>query len=310
METLTTSQFVERLPVLDSFYEVLAVKNYVSVPDDWFIAVTDVVQSRAAIDAGRFKAVNMAGVAMITGIMNQIGHHKLPYIFGGDGAAVAFAPKDYDAVYSVLSKTRTWVSEELSLELRAAIVPVKKNIEQNCEVRLAGLFVSQAITNYAFTGHGLALAEKLLKKGEYEIEPASTGEYPDLTGLSCRWMPVEKESHKIISMIVEAADGKDRIPEHILVELLEMVNADKAEGHPVPEEQIRFKWPVDGLNLEASATGDSMFKLYCIALIAWILDRTGWSMGEFNPHHYRRQLGLNTDYRKVHDGIRMTLSLN
>lgn len=124
MARLTTSQFVEKLTVLKSFYEALPQENYVPIPTDWLVAVTDVVQSRAAIEQGKFKAVNMAGVAMITGIMNALEHQKMPYIFGGDGAVVAFAPEDAAVVRDVLARTRTWVFNELDLELRAAIVPI------------------------------------------------------------------------------------------------------------------------------------------------------------------------------------------
>lgn len=309
MKRISTSQFVEELPVLKTFYEALPEDNYKAIPDDWFVAVTDVVQSRKAIEDGKFKAVNMAGVAMITGIMNKLGHQKIPYIFGGDGAAVAFSPDDYECVKDVLAKTKTWVRDELSLELRAAIVPIKDVRAKGNDVKIAGLFVSQAIINFAFIGRGVALAETLMKQGDYEVVPANTGEYPDLTGLSCRWMPVEKEGSKIISMIVEAVDGKTSIPEGVLEELLGLINADKPEGHPAPEDQVKFKWPVEGVDLEAKATGASKAKLYLIALIALVLNKTGWSMGAFDPTHYRKQLSLNTDYRKIQDGIRMTLSL-
>ncbi len=230
-------------------------------------------------------------------------------IFGGDGAAVAFAPDDADIVRDVLARTRTWVIDELDLELRAAIVPVHAIRALGCDVQVAGLEVSEAIINYAFIGRGVAMAETLMKKGEYEVEPAKPGNYPDLTGLSCRWMPVEKQGSKIISMIVEAVDGKTQIPDGVLEELLNMVRADKTDGHPVPETQVKFKWPVEGVGLEAKATGDSKLKLYLIAFLAMVLNKTGWSMGEFDPNHYRKQLSLNTDYRKIQDGIRMTLSL-
>jgi hypothetical protein len=310
VEKPTTSAFVESLPVLQTFEEALSVKNYIKVPDGWFIAVTDVVRSRDVIKDGRFKAVNMAGVAMITGVMNAKEYHNIPYIFAGDGSAIAFAPEDFDLVRDVLSRTRTWAKEELALELRAAIVPIEKIREQKADVLLTGLYVSEAIKNYAFIGRGLALAESLMKAGEFTVDPAPSGEYPDLTGLSCRWMPIERQGYTIISLIVEAAEDKQRIPEHLTIELLDLVEADTTGGHPVPEEQVRFKWPVDGLDLESKATGDGKFKLYCVALLAWVLDKTGWSLGDFNPHHYRKQLALNTDYRKIHDGIRMTLSLD
>lgn len=309
MKRVTTSQFVDELPVLKTFYDALPEDNYKPIPDDWFIAVTDVVQSRAAIEAGKFKAVNMAGVAMITGIMNELDHQNIPYIFGGDGAAVAFSSDDYEMVKQVLSRTRTWVRDELSLELRAAIVPVKDIRNKGCDVKIAGLFVSQAIINFAFIGRGVALAETLMKQGEYEVMQAEPNEYPDLTGLSCRWMPIEKEGSKIISMIVEAVDAETSIPEGVLEELLVLVNSDKPDGHPAQEDLVKFKWPVDGVDLEAKATGMSKAKLYMIALIALVLNKTGWSMGAFDPTHYRKQLSLNTDYRKIQDGIRMTLSL-
>lgn len=309
MVSISTSQFVEELPALKTFYEALPEKNYKAIPDSWFVAVTDVVQSRVAIEAGKFKAVNMAGVAMITGIMNALDHQKIPYIFGGDGAAIAFSPDDYDAVKDVLAKTRTWVSEELSLQLRGAIVPVKDIRAKGCDVKIAGLYVSQAIINFAFIGRGIALAETLMKQGDYEIMSAKSGQYPDLTGLSCRWMPIEKKGSKIISMIVEAYEGKTSIPVDVLGELLKMINSDTREGHPAPEDEIKFKWPVEGVDLEAKATGTSKLKLYLIAFIALILNKTGWSIGGFDPIHYRKQLSLNTDYRKIQDGIRMTLSL-
>ena len=309
MERVTTPQFVEELLILKTFYDALPEDNYKPIPDDWFVAVTDVVQSRAAIEAGKFKAVNMAGVAMITGIMNELDHQNIPYIFGGDGAAVAFSRDDYEMVKHVLSRTRTWVRDELSLELRAAIVPIKDIRNKGCDVKIAGLFVSQAIINFAFIGRGVALAETLMKQGEYEVKPAGKGEYPDLSGLSCRWMPIEKQGSKIISMIVEAADGKTSIPEGVLEELLTLIKADKPGGHPAPEDQVKFRWPREGVELEAKASGMSKLKLYMIAAIAFVLNKTGWSMGEFDPAHYRRQLSLNTDYRKIQDGIRMTLSL-
>ena len=107
-----TSEFAASLPVVDEFSQALSQHEYISVPSDWLIAVTDVVKSRDAIRAGKFKPVNMAGVAMISGIMNAIGHQQVPYIFGGDGAAVTFAPEDEEAVRDALSRTVGWVEDE------------------------------------------------------------------------------------------------------------------------------------------------------------------------------------------------------
>lgn len=309
MQKIKTAEFVAKLPVLKTFYDALPRDNYLSLPDDWYVAVTDVVKSREAISDGKYKAVNMAGVAMITAIMNELDHQKIPYIFGGDGATVAFSPDDYDVIKEVLAKTRTWVLDDLSLELRASIIPLSEIRKSGCDIQIAGLYVSNAITNYAFIGRGVALAEKLMKQGEFVVEKAETGSHPNLDGLSCRWMTVEEKGSQIISMIVEAADGEEEVPQGVMQELLDLVRAEDAAGHPAPKDRIKFKWPPAGLSLEAKASGTSMFKLHLIALIAMVLNVTGWKLGAFDPTHYRNQLSMNTDYRKIQDGLRMTLLL-
>jgi len=304
-----TAQFVNALPVHGRFLSVVPVEIYKPVPDDWFVAVTDVVQSRQAISQGRYKAVNMAGVSMISAIMNGIGHQDVLYIFGGDGAAVAFSPEDRDVVNEALSAVVGWAEDELQLQLRAAIVPVHEIRKQGHDLLVAAVRVSEAIRNFAFMGGGIAFAEKLMKDGVYRTERAPAGVVPDLAGLSCRWKPVEEPGYKIVSLILEPAEGSEVIPTQTVEELMELVHADSADSSPVSESRLGFTWPPKGIGLEARATGDSLFKILLITGIAWLLNLTGWSMGSFDPNHYRKTLALNTDYRKIQDGIRMTVSM-
>ena len=119
-----TAEFTRSLPVGNEFRTVLDDGLYRPAPDDWLIAVSDVVGSRKAIAAGRYKAVNMAGVAMISALMNALDTQDLPYIFGGDGAAIICSPADRDVVADTMAKTVTWVKDDLGLVLRAALVPV------------------------------------------------------------------------------------------------------------------------------------------------------------------------------------------
>ena len=46
--TVTTSQFVDKIPVLQRFTDALPQDNYVAIPSEWYVAVTDVVGSRQA----------------------------------------------------------------------------------------------------------------------------------------------------------------------------------------------------------------------------------------------------------------------
>jgi hypothetical protein len=311
-----TAAFVRALPTPSSFDAAFESGRYVALPADWLIAVTDVVQSRMAIADGRYKAVNMAGVAVISAAMNELGTRDIPFIFGGDGAALAIAPAERDAIAMVLGKLKAFCAEELDLELRAAIVPVTRIREDGFDVRTGAVRLSEAVNNYAFVGGGVSHAERLMKQGLFAVERAAPGERPDLTGLSCRWTPVSAPDRKIVSLIVEPGEkiGANTFTAAARETIAEFGFADA--GNPMPPEGPVVRWPVGGFDLEARASrggrslGLARARLYLQSLLGWFLFNTGIPLGRFHPNRYRRYTSLNTDFRKVQDGLRMTLSLS
>jgi len=78
----------------------------------------------------------------------------------------------------------------------------------------------------------------------------------------------------------------------------------------MPKKGPGFTWPPKGIHLEAKASGMSKFLLYLITLLAWVLDKTGFKFAGFDPKRYREYTALNTDYRKIQDGVRMTVCLD
>jgi len=312
-----TAQFVDSLPKSEGFAAAMTGSGHVELPHDWTIAVTDVVRSRDQIARGRYKAVNMAGVAMISGVMNALASQDIPFIFGGDGAAVAIAPDAVDTVREVLAKLTIFASEELDLELRASLVPMSEIRNDGFDIQVKLVRLSDSLNNYAFIGGGLSHAEALMKKDLFRIDPAPSGSFPDLTGLSCRWTPIQADHGKIVSIIVEP--GKDVAAETFprsVDFLLAFESDDNTSLNPVPEEGPNAGWPSSGMDLETrtSAHGGSYLwartKLIAETVFAWILFRFSISVGGFDPDHYRRYTSLNTDFRKVQDGLRMTLSLD
>ncbi|MFZ1815584.1 MAG: DUF3095 domain-containing protein [Rhizobiaceae bacterium] len=310
-----TARFTRSLYTAERFSDALDETAYVALPDDWYVATTDVVGSRKAIADGRYKAVNMAGVAMISAIMNALETHDIPYVFGGDGAIVALAPDAHGIVSSELSRLVTFARSQLELELRAALVPVSRIRSDGHDVRVEAVRISPAIVNYAFSGGGASHAEKLMKSGEYLLNAAPEGESPNLDGLSCRWKPISVTGKKILSLIVEPTGAVS--PEQftrIVQTITEMAGGEYAS--PVPIEGPSVGWPPAGLELEARASKGtaSLMKrrlvLIAITLFAWFLFQTGKKAGRFDPQHYRKTTGSNTDYRKLQDGLRMTLALD
>src|SRR5262245_25309003 len=81
------------LAPFSDFAAAFDVGRYSAVPDSWFVAVSDVIDSTAAIKSGRYKDVNMAGAATIAAVLNACGRDDLPFSFGGDGGIVLVPPE-------------------------------------------------------------------------------------------------------------------------------------------------------------------------------------------------------------------------
>ena len=305
----------EELPSFDAFEQVVDPAVFEPVASGSFVCLSDIVSSTAAIAEGRYKAVNMAGAAMISAIMNALGHRNFPFVFGGDGSSCVVAASEAGAARDAMSRTVRWVAEDLDLEMRAAIVPVSAVRDAGFDVRVARYAPSSAASYAMFTGGGLAWAEAQAKAGAFALAPAAPGSKPDLNGLSCRWQPLQSRHGLMLSLIVQrAANASPQDYANVVLAILAMVQAaEENQGHPLPFEGPNYRWPPAGLNLEASATRKAQTlsqrrrSLWWQTLLGLVLFRTGLPMGKFKPGHYRRQAALNTDFRKFDDGLRMTI---
>lgn len=311
----TDSAFYTAIPAFANFADVADPSRYRPLPDDWWIGVTDVVGSTAAIAAGRYKTVNLAGASAISAVMNALQGASFPFVFGGDGATLAVWPGARDAVADALARTARWCADELGLELRAALVPVR-------EIRAAGhgvdvaRFQAAPLASYAMlAGGGVAWATTAMKSGRFAVAPAPAGARPDLAGLSCRWTPMPARRGAIVSLLVQPRGGADtrRVAGVLAAVIAEIAHLD-GDGTPVPAEGPGFRWPPVGLELEARAGRKpgvplwrERIKLMLATLVAWILDVTGWKVGGFDPGNYRRTTARNADFRKFDDGLRLTI---
>ena len=77
-----TEAFYAYLPSTPDFAAVADLDSYAPVPADWSVLLTDVIGSTKAIQAGRYKDVNMVGAACITAALNALPGLNLPFVFG------------------------------------------------------------------------------------------------------------------------------------------------------------------------------------------------------------------------------------
>ena len=309
--------FFASIPAFSKFEGVVEAENYRPLPDDWALATTDIVGSTKAIQAGRYKSVNMAGASAISALLNAIGRHDLPFVFGGDGAVVAFPEHAIAAAKTALAATQAWVADELDLTLRAALVPMKEIRQRGLDVRVAMFRASENVSYAMFLGGGTSWAEAEMKAGRFAVPAAPSGTRPDLTGLSCRWNPIEARRGDIVSIIAVPADGGS-MPEfqRLVSDVVAIVGEEEDAGHPATTDALSFGFPPKGMEAEARAMAPKGKRLWPklsilgqMALIK-VLFATGWSLGRFNARRYVQEVSENSDFRKFDDGLKMTVDLD
>ena len=317
MTSPSNDTFFSSVPVFSEFEGVTDVDNYRPLPDDWGLVTGDIVNSTGAIDAGNYKAVNMAGASIISAVLNTVGQHDLPYVFGGDGALVAVPASGLEKAREAMAAVRTWVREELGLEMRAAIVPVRDVRAAGVDVRVARFKVSDEVSYAMFAGGGASWAESRMKENLYGIDAAPASTRPDLTGLSCRWSPIPSRHGEIVSVIaVPGPAGDGGAFASLIADIVALAGGEERGGHPVPVEGPNAGLSTKGVDWEAKASAPrgQRFKrklfIFGIALLGFFLFRYNLKLGTFDAQVYKRETAENTDFRKFDDGLKMTIDVD
>jgi hypothetical protein len=317
MDTSPNEAFFDTLPVFEEFEGVADAAKYRPLPDRWVLATADIVGSTQAIASGRYKAVNMAGASVISAVLNAIGSRELPFVFGGDGALVAVPGSALEQTRQALAACKTWVQEDLDLGLRVAIVPMTEVRKQGLDVRVARFQASSEVSYAMFAGGGASWVEAEMKAGHYAIEAAPPGTRPDLTGLSCRWNPIEARNGEIVSIIVlPGAPGNNFEFQQLVSDIVALAGERGRGGHPVPVTGPDFGFPPKGLDYEARAAAPAgqRFRvkrriLFEVAL-AWLFYKLRRPAGGFDPVLYKSDVARNSDFRKFDDGLKMTVDID
>ncbi len=305
--------FYGGIPVFRGFASLMDPALYSPLPDGWSIGVADIVESTRAIAEARYKAVNMAGAAVIAAVTNALEGREFPFVFGGDGASFAVSPDDLAAARAALAATASWVRDDLDLAMRVALVPIAAVRAQGLDVRVARFGPSPNLSYAMFSGGGLGWAEAAMKRGEFAVEVAPSGTQPDLTGLSCRFEEIPSARGLILSVLVVPTRNADAGAfRKVIEDIIALVERSPDAGRPVPTGGPPLRWPPAGVEFEARAQrGGSLFRrragVLAHTLFAYLIMRYGIKVGGFVPKTYVQQVVENSDFRKYDDGLRMIL---
>lgn len=299
------TRFFADLPVLASPRDTFDAARYRPAPDDWALAVTDIVGSTAQIANGHHKTVNFVGAMAIAALRNLCAPTAIPFLFGGDGAVVMVPPEHVAGARVALARVRRMARREFGLELRVGLAPVSSLRGVGSEVQVGRYEPSPGNSFGVFRGGGVALLEAAVRGRSHPAlaviaaiaESLDDGLPADLTGLSCRWEALHSQRGKMVTLIIH--DSADRAEVHTTV-----MRLASAEGNPQPVrlDTLRVGWPPKGFMLEARGRrGDgwlalSVLRVLAETLLARLVFARGRPVGGFDPDRYRSEVATNTDF--------------
>ena len=316
--------FYAELPVLHDFWDVADSRNFVEVPDDWYILITDITHSTEAIAAGQYKTVNLLGASSITAVLNVTKGLEVPFIFGGDGAVILVPPSLLAVAREALLSTQSFAQTQFQMHLRVGVVPVSVVTTQHYQVKVAKFQASEHYGQANFTGGGLTYATELVKDDRpdnpYQLrQVTASSTQANFTGLECRWQDIPSQSGQTISLIVAAtardSQQNDATYHRIFEKIREMYGEEQA-CHPVRSATLNLSLNPQKLQAETKLRSQSprwidrliyLAQIFLQTLLGRGLMRLKVKAGGMDWGAYKDQVITTTDYRKFDDLLRMVI---
>jgi hypothetical protein len=323
---MDSSAFYAGLPLLTEFSAAGRQDSYAALPEDWHVAMCDVRNSTAAVEAGSYKNVNTLGAAVITAMLNAAGGIEIPFIFEGDGAMLCVPPALLEAARAALLQTQALARKSFGLELRIAAMPISRIRAAGFDIRVARYRVSDNYVQAMFAGGGMAYADRCMKDPDtappVRVEPGSVDAAASFEGLECRCQDIPSRHGETVSLmvkvLVDEAHGSGEIYRELIDKVREVYGADEA-CHPV--------WPPNlAISLNARQLGNEvgvranprsapsrwlyLMKIRGWTLIGWFFMTFGIRTAATDWGRYKTVLARNSDVKKFNDCFRQILAGN
>lgn len=241
--------FYEQLTTFNNFKDFTNLDLYLDAPEDWYLVITDVVNSTKAIEKGEYKYVNMASALSLVAVINLNPHQQLPFIFGGDGITLLIPKIMISDVESVLSDTCKLVQEIFNLKLRVGCVPLRKIYESGYSLKIGKYQISPKYLQMIAIGNGIDYAEYLVKNHQesanYLIpDNYQTHKKAEYSGFACPFEDFFSHKDEILSLIIKAKGDDFQSQRHIYQEILskmEYIFGSLEECHPLSASKSKFR---------------------------------------------------------------------
>lgn len=317
---MANANFYASLPAFDHFSDLANPTNFTDAPEDWYILITDVVNSTQAIAAGRYKEVNVLGASSIMAVLNAVAPLEIPFVFGGDGATMLVPPTELQRARQALLGIRRIAQDSFGLNLRVGVVPLDAVPAQH-SVKVAKLRLTETYGQASFIGGGLTYATELVKtNATYRLDVIQQTAKADLAGLECRWQAIPSPKGHTLSLMVSAMPSGSFTNENLYQDVLGTISdiyGSPDSYHPVALAALKLTLNPQHLQAETKARMpgcrgcDRLIyrtKAYVETLLGAGLMRFGIKTGGVDWGQYKPNTRAATDYRKIDDALHMVIS--
>jgi hypothetical protein len=319
---MSTCTFYADLPPLEKFVAITDPQNFVPVPADWLIVITDIVGSTQAIAQGRYKDINLLGACSIVAVLNVATDLDVPFVFGGDGATLLIPPSLRSATAEALLATQAMARSSFNLDLRVGIVPVSAVRAAGDRIRIAKLRMTASYSQAVFEGGGLTAAIAMVKHPDtgprYQLPPRANP-VANFAGLECRWQDVPSPHGETISLLVLATpETRHGIYKEVL-DTIRWIYGDEMDLNPIAPDRLALTFDNQKLLRETKVRRrrptQFQTRLYLLQiklenLLGGLLMRFKLRLGSVDWGRYKQDVTTTTDYRKFDDMLRMVISGN
>ncbi len=325
MTEFHSHDFYKKLPFLPSFADIGKGEAYIPFPKDWYVVITDIIGSTLAIEAGRYKEVNVAGAISTMAISNVADDLEFPFIFGGDGVTFFLPPSMLDIARDVLADTRHMVRQSFDLGLRVGFIEIAELYQAGYRVSVAKVKMSPHYSQASIGGNGLEYAEKLVKtEGSSYLLPLNhkSRQKADFTGFTCRWQDVPSSKGETVALIVKMRGTDDQSQLRQLVEIYqktdEIFGGEKGY-HPLRDDLIQIASSEKYLKNEASVQSDAvggmayffqmmMIKMQILMMRMIIALNLPLKPMGVDVRGLKKNLVLSSDFRKYDGTLKMIVT--
>ena len=315
---MNSVEFYQKLPVITDFDQVLNLDSFHPLPNDWWIAVTDVVNSTEAIQQGQYKTINSIGGFTIAAVVNAVKPVQLPYVFGGDGAVFCLPSELKEKVGEALEACRQLAEDAFNLKLRISLIPYQDLTQP---IFVSHFKKNDSFEQAVFIGGGMQEVERLAKRDtHYHIAPSKQKVEADFSGFECRWQRIPSPKDYTFSLLVKPTlpdlDSQIQLYRELLAEI-DTSLGDEQQHHPLNTQGLKLGFSSTTLYQETQVKTQhaspwkkfkTLWTLRLENLLGWLLMKFKLKTGDADWGQYKQDFLQNSDFRKVDDMYRTVFS--